>query len=824
MENAFMPPTLAKYVTDNIDKAIKSGWIKVYYQPVIRSLTGKLCGAESLARWIDPEMGFLTPDKFIGVLEESRQIHKLDMFMLEQVCADVADRIKKGLPTVTVSVNFSRLDFEEVDMLRTVEDLVEKYDIPRDYLHIEVTESMIVSDAALMTRIIDSFREAGYEVWMDDFGSGYSSLNLLKDYTFDTLKLDMAFLSNFNDKSKAIVTSTITMAKNINMMTLAEGVETTEQAQFLSGIGCEKLQGYLYGKPMPVDEFFPHIQKANIGVEERKWRHFYDVASSCARNTDQPLEVIEDDGKSFRTLFMNDPYKNQIFFRDYTNEQADELIYKTPSPLLKKYREFADQMELSRNVETFYYTYSGNILKFVGQAVAENEGHYIIRAAIYNISMDSALSKRNSLDSRLKELNHLYEQVLQINPSKNTVIPLLGKSTFGIDWSPSTTSLKELYSIVEKELISPADRVRYREFGDFTTLAKRIEESGIGYIETLFRMKQKEGTYRWRVAYFMMIPGTLGEEFMLCIKPVPDYALDILNGDKKLFKYEDFGLTGEELERYTKLFKNFVAYSSIKFFWKDTQKRYVGASQAFLDYFGMDSVEAIKGKTTEELNWALDTRRCIEEEDEVLNHGTFLKNATAQYIINGIIHNTVYSKTPVYEDGNIIGIMGYFVDVGEELDRMDAMYRIDKIDKKSGLMTVRAFLNTMVDYAVERDRSGSDFGLIILRHVNHGRIVGDYGEDFGDRVIKEISDRILSVTGQSCAVGRMRNEDIGLITQVNEQQELELIAKQLKDEIESIKEVDGRGVTIRIKMSCRLRSSEGTTDENLYALTLKDLD
>ena len=200
-----MDPSIADHVAENIEKAIQNGWIKVFYQPVIRSLTGKLCGAESLARWIDPQFGFLAPDKFIGVLEESGQIHKLDMFMVEQVCRDVSDRLKKNLPTVPVSVNFSRCDFEKEDMLGFIEDLVRRYDIPRDYLHIEVTESMIVSDADLMRNVIDSFREAGYEVWMDDFGSGYSSLNLLKDYTFDTLKLDMAFLSTFNDKSRTLI-------------------------------------------------------------------------------------------------------------------------------------------------------------------------------------------------------------------------------------------------------------------------------------------------------------------------------------------------------------------------------------------------------------------------------------------------------------------------------------------------------------------------------------------------------------------------------------------------------------------------------------------
>ncbi len=819
-----MAPSMADYVAQNIDNAIKNGWIKAYYQPVVRSLTENLCGAESLARWIDPELGFLAPDKFIGALEESRQIHKLDLFILEQVCSDISERLLKRLPTVPVSVNFSRLDFEAVDMLKVVEDFVKKYDIPRDYLHIEVTESMIVSDSELMTRIIDNFRKTGYEVWMDDFGSGYSSLNLLKDYTFDTLKLDMAFLSNINEKSKSIMTSTITMAKDIKMMTLAEGVETAEQVEFLKSIGCGKLQGYYYGKPMPIGDFFEHIKEKNIPIEERKWRHFYDVASRNARATDQPLEIVEDDGKNFKTLFMNDAYKNQIFSRNYSSDEVDELIYNTPSPLLKKYREFADVMERSRNVETFYYTNAGNILRFVAQAVAELEGHFIIRGSIYNISMDQSLNKRNSVDSRLKELNHLFEQVIQINPSNNTVVPLLGRLQFGVEWEPGKTSLEELFDLIGREVISFADRARYHEMGDFATLAQRIEATGVGYIENILRMKQADGTLRWKVVYIMMIPGTLGKEFLVCVKNVPEYALDLFSRQKELFKAEDYGLDSSELDRYTRLFKNFVAYSSIKFFWKDNKRRYIGASNAFLEFFGIDSIDSIRGKTTDELNWAVDSKRCIDEENEIIQKGTSVKNVSAQYIINGIMHDTIYNKSPIYENGNIIGIMGYFIDIGDELDRMNSLYNIDKIDKVSGLMTLRAFVNAMIDYALEREKTGQDYGLIMLRHMNYERILSTYGSDFSDKVIREIADRILSLAGTSCAAARFKDDCFALITHAGDRQELDYLAEKVKEKIEQIKEVDGNSVTLSVRTSAVLRSGEGVTDENIYSVTFRGLE
>ncbi len=810
-----MDKSVTAYVTENIDRAIENGWIRVYYQPVIRSLTEQLCGAESLARWIDPEQGFLSPDKFIDALEESGQIHKLDLYMLGQVCSDISERLRSDLPTVPVSVNFSRLDFEAVDMLEAVEGLVQKYDIPRDYLHIEVTESMIVSDAELMTKVIENFRNAGFEVWMDDFGSGYSSLNLLKDYTFDTLKLDMAFLSNFTDKSKAIMTSTVTMAKDINMMTLAEGVETKEQVDFLKGIGCDKLQGYYYGKPLPLDEFFIHIEERKIDIEERKWRHYYDVASQCTRETAEPLEVIEDDGVQFRTLFMNEPYKRQIFSESYSLTEANLRIYNTPSALLKKYREFANTIERTRNVETFYYTFNGSIMKFIGHAVAENEGRFIIKGSIHNISSDKSLIKRDSVNSRLKEVNHLFEQIIQINPESDTAVPLLGRLAYTVDWDAGI-SLSELAERVGKELISTADYHRYLKFRDFATMKERVDASGEGYIEDLFRMKEPDGSFHWKVIYILVVPGTAGKEFLICKKNVPDYAMNTLTENREMFRYEEYGLDSENLIRYTKLFKNFVANSSVKFFWKDGNRRYIGASQAYMNYFGISSFDSIEGKHIEDMPWAVDADRCIEEEEAILARGASINNTPGQCVIDGVTHNTVANKAPIYEEGKIIGIMGYFIDVGEELDRMNALYRIEKIDKISGIMTVKAFLNTLVDYSVQREQTGIDYGVILLREVNYMRVVRDYGQPFANRVLKEIADNIVSLTGQSCAVARVKDADFGLLTHVSGRSELEAIAGQLKERIESIREVDGRRVTLSIHSSVKHRSEEGISDVNIY--------
>lgn len=251
---------LQQHILDTLGSAIETGSIRVQYQPIVNLKTGKICEAEALARWNDDELGTIPPMEFIPTLEEYREIHRLDVHALRQVCRDYRARSSKGLPVLPVSVNLSRLDFELCDILQEVELSAALYDIPRNMLHIEITESVSDDDAAVLNLGIERFRAMGYEVWMDDFGSGYSSLNVLKNYSFDTIKFDMKFLHGFDinksEKAKYIISSNLKMARLMGMKALAEGVETAEQLEYLQSIGFDKAQGYYFGKPMNLDDIF----------------------------------------------------------------------------------------------------------------------------------------------------------------------------------------------------------------------------------------------------------------------------------------------------------------------------------------------------------------------------------------------------------------------------------------------------------------------------------------------------------------------------------------------------------------------------------------
>ena len=257
---------LIQYIVSHIDEAVSKGWIVTYYQPVGYSKDRKLCGVEALARWIDPKYGFLNPGVFVGALEDSQLAYKLDLAMLEQVCQNMRKVLDEGGKIVPTSINFSRADFSIIDVPNEVKRITDKYKIPPKFLHIEITESALLEEQADLKAAMRRLKENGFAIWLDDFGSGYSSFNTLKDYSFDVLKLDMEFLKGFetNDKSKPLIKSVIDMAGQIGMRTLAEGVETDSQAVFLKNIGCEKLQGYLLSKPIPYEEL-------NEGIKSGKY-------------------------------------------------------------------------------------------------------------------------------------------------------------------------------------------------------------------------------------------------------------------------------------------------------------------------------------------------------------------------------------------------------------------------------------------------------------------------------------------------------------------------------------------------------------------------
>lgn len=246
---------LEREVVAGVESALREDRIELFLQPKCNIRTGKIVGAEALARWRHPERGIVAPGEFIPLIERNGLVRSLDLRVWEKTAAWIRGLIDEGVQPVPVSVNVSRADIYLVDVAAELHALVERYGIDPSLIEVEITESAYSERPDRIVAAFDALAERGFTVLMDDFGSGYSSLNMLKDINVDVLKIDMRFLDRDDRRSKDIMESVIRMARWLDLPVIAEGVETREQVNFLLDVGCSYAQGYYYARPMEAAAF-----------------------------------------------------------------------------------------------------------------------------------------------------------------------------------------------------------------------------------------------------------------------------------------------------------------------------------------------------------------------------------------------------------------------------------------------------------------------------------------------------------------------------------------------------------------------------------------
>ncbi|MDE7405009.1 MAG: EAL domain-containing protein, partial [Lachnospiraceae bacterium] len=249
-----------KFIEENMPAAIAERQFKMYLQPKYSITKNEIIGAEALVRWHHPERGMIYPNEFIPIIEENGFIKKVDYYIWEEVCRFIRKCIDAGISCCPVSVNVSRIHLRDNECIQVLSDLINKYDIPKKLLELEITET--ANDQQVSMKALQ-LKEIGYTLLMDDFGSGYSSLNILLETPFDMIKLDKKFVENMmvSSKGRIILEQVVLMANELNVEILAEGVETKEQIEQLQRMGCDQVQGFYYSRPMPNEDFFTLVEK-----------------------------------------------------------------------------------------------------------------------------------------------------------------------------------------------------------------------------------------------------------------------------------------------------------------------------------------------------------------------------------------------------------------------------------------------------------------------------------------------------------------------------------------------------------------------------------
>lgn len=358
------------YIISHVDEAIEKGWIKTFFQPVYNSMSRKIFSFESLVRWDDPELGFLSPADFIPILETSHLLYKIDLCVLETSCKEINLKSHAG-ESIHVSVNISRNNLDTPGFHERINNILNRYRVPRETIALEITETALVDQAELIRYHIDRFHKDGYEVWLDDFGSGYSSLSTLQHFDFDLMKLDMQFLRNPTDKSNDIIQCVVDLSKKLGIRCITEGVETKRQLDFLEDLGCCYTQGYFISKPEPMKKLDEILETKRIGIETADDRKFYkDIALANImfkadpyigkgfEPTESPkiVTVIVSEGGRLRTLYTSNAGKRWLQASGvHSEEETNRLNNQGQSEVYKSLRSIIDQLKVRGEVAEEYF-------------------------------------------------------------------------------------------------------------------------------------------------------------------------------------------------------------------------------------------------------------------------------------------------------------------------------------------------------------------------------------------------------------------------------------------------------------------------------------
>lgn len=253
-------------VERDMEEALKNREFQVYFQPKVNMLTSHIYGAEALSRWVHHDRGLVPPDEFIPVFEKNGFIRQLDLYVFEEVCRYKAEWKGRSYEHIIISVNLSRANLYEKELPETLAGICKKYDVPMGEIEIEITENIFIKDCNELIAFVNKIKECGFGVSIDDFGSGYSSLNMLRNVNTDVVKIDKDFLNLSKDdvRGRRILKYVIGMCKELKLDVVVEGIENWEQIDMILECGCENAQGFYYSKPVDVDEFEEFAEKYSL--------------------------------------------------------------------------------------------------------------------------------------------------------------------------------------------------------------------------------------------------------------------------------------------------------------------------------------------------------------------------------------------------------------------------------------------------------------------------------------------------------------------------------------------------------------------------------
>ena len=635
-----------------------------------------------------------------------------------------------------------------MDPFRMVENVISRYDLQRDYIRIEVTETALVKEKHNLIQTLRQFQRSGYQVWLDDFGSAYSSLNVLHNYHFDELKIDMAFLRNFNEKSRRILKAIVLMAKELGVHTLAEGAETKAQVDFLKAIGCEKIQGYYWGQPMSYEDIQIFCENYEYGQETRREESVYDKAGLINVVTDVPVAIFHYDGKQVVVLSANQAFR-QIIRQALPAYNGKDLPLRIENlSFRQRLQPCLDELIASGQEQVVTYIEEDHYLQLHLGLIGGTQGRYLCRAWIYNIADAREDKEAHRIDYLLRNILQLYKGLYYLNPQDDTFEVI---KTVMPNWAKGQAQkgILRLLTDYTTRFVHDDDRKRFLAFLDFDNVRRQAGKSQTKSTGSVFRIKQADGSYRWTVYLAMLLRNGGRQGVLLCCR---DDIWETARDRKSLLPILATSLGLHELEPvrqpYFRILRELcqamIHYSDIKFFWKDWERRFAGVSQAFLDYYGLTDEKSLIGKTDEEIGWHIQGKKYEEAERAVMEKGEITRHIIGECLVQGRPHRIAATKFPIYQGRRIIGLMGYFEDLEYAEARQAQLRQSSFVDDVTGLLNFRGILQAADEYVDKYRRYGQDYTCVLLEVPAYEALFQEYGDEVGQKLLQVITQQLLA--------------------------------------------------------------------------------
>ena len=805
-----------KKIIDTLPDAIREGKLVAYYQPQIRLLTGKLCGAEALCRWRGEDYSVLLPESFIDVLENARIIHLLDLHICECACRDIENLKKKGARTVPVSINLSRFDFQLCDIFQGVDEIVKKHGLTPADLEIEVTESAFAESYDAMKESLQKFRRAGYRIWMDDFGSGYSSMNVLKEVDFDVLKIDMKFLRSLSDeklrkRAETIITSTIDMAKRLGIETLCEGAETAEHIAFLKEVGCEMVQGYYYSRPVPLEEF---LQKG-FSMETMEEARYGSVAGRINLLSGEE-SASEGDGWYYaipRGLFeiRTDRIKclacNRSF-NDYLHSleagdagTAEGLLNQNYAGIGDQYRRAADLARRSGKPVKFDTVINGEYCTHRLRLVAVNQesGAMTVLVASLNLSGFANSGRQEEQDKALRSIVAMFDRIDLLDYESGRV-KTIHQTAGNLNNITQEGNLSDAVRAYAEANVSMEDRQRFENYYLWENVEADLSDGRNPCRILDFHGETRNGigeSYAFQIP--VLVPGRQIILSALMMAPVSSGMPKAITAEEA----SSLRAETQSAERTLPIATDSILNSLLKLlpvgtFWKDRDRRFLGVNQAFLNFYGMKSVDEVLGKTDEDLGWHTDPDPYRNDEIRVIRDGVSVHDVPGTCIVQGEEHEIACTKGPIVQDGEISGLTGWFIDLTEE-------------EKKHGLLYSAASGSqekpSISRYIEASQKRGIDFAMILVKIENLSELKKKFGPEETEALLRTAGENLAETCGRNNVLLRSGNGSFMILSQLINPDSADTVRRKITACFAGIRTRQGQKVRFNATVETTMYSS-----------------